>query len=182
VAVINAPQGEMKLSQTNQWTQAGAYRQTQELPFGKIVVFYDGKSNWVIGPQGAMELPAPMVRQMEGERMRSFFSLMLSDRNPEVTVTAVGANEVEVASKGGETVRLEFDASSGLPVRSTYNSVGPQGPTKVIATLSDWKEVGGIRLPHKLVIEQGGRKFADATVTGWTLNGGLSAGELSKKP
>jgi hypothetical protein len=38
---------------------------------------------------------------------------------------------------------------------------------------SDWREVNGIRLPHKFVIEQGGQKFAEGTST-WTLNSGLT--------
>ena len=114
--------------------------------------------------------------------MRSFFNLMLSDRNPDLSVNAVAENAVAIASKSGDTVRVEFDSSSGLPLRIRYSSVGPQGPTEVMANMSEWKEVSGIRLPHKVVIEQGGQKFAEANVTGWTLNGGLSVGELSKKP
>ena len=181
-ATITAPQGEMKASQTNQWMQAGAYRQLQEFPFGKVVVFYDGKSNWAITPQGEMEMPPPMLRQMQGERMRSFFALMLSDRNPDLTVSAVGDNAISVSNKAGDSVRVMFDPATGLPAQMQYASVGPQGPTEVVAKVSDWKEVSGIRLPHKSVIEQGGQKFADATVTSWTLNSGLSAEELSKKP
>jgi hypothetical protein len=146
------------------------------------VAYYDGKSNWIITPQGEMAMPPPVLRQMQGEQMRSFFKLLLSDRNPDVTVNAVGPNEVEIASKEGERVRVAFDANSGLPAQMQYASMGPQGPAEVALKFSGWKEVSGIRLPHNLVIEQGGQKFADATVTGWTLNGGLSAGELSKKP
>ena len=50
-------------------------RQTQELPFGKIVAFYDGKTNWLASPQGTMDMPPPVLRQMQGEKMRSFFEL-----------------------------------------------------------------------------------------------------------
>jgi zinc protease len=181
-AVFVAPQGEMKASQINQWMQSGTFRQTQELPFGKVVVFYDGKSNWVVTPQGEMEMPPPMLRQMQGERMRSFFALMLSDRNADLTLSAVGDNALTISNKEGDTVRLTIDSATGLPSQMQYASVGPQGPAEVVANVSDWKEVSGIRLPHKFVIEQGGQKFADATVTGWTLNGGLSSEELSKKP
>ena len=181
-ATFTSPQGEMKASQTNQWLQSGTFRQLQELPFGKVIAFYDGKANWIVTPQGQMEMPPPVLRQMQGERMRSFFALMLADRNPDMTLTAVGDNAVTVANKEGDSVRVTFDAATGLPSQLQYASMGPQGPAEVVLSLSDWKEVSGIRLPHKFVIEQGGQKFADATVTGWTLNGGLSAEELSKKP
>jgi len=93
----------------------------------------------------------------------------------------VGENAVEISPKQGDPVRVEFDAS-GLPARYRYQSAGMQGPVEVMSDLSDWREVNGIRLPHKFVIEQGGKKFAEATVSEWKLNGGLTPEELSKKP
>ena len=181
-ASLNTPQGAMKARQTNQWTAAGAYKQSQELPFGKVIAFYDGKTNWLVTPKGTSEMPPPILRQMQGEKLRSFFELMLADRNQQRTVNAIGDNTVEIATTGGETVRLEFDPATGLPARSQYQSMGMQGPVAVVANFGDWREVNGIRLPHKLVIEQGGQKFAETTVTAWTLNSGLTAEELSKKP
>jgi zinc protease len=181
-ASINTPQGSMQAKQTNQWTKAGAFRQTQELPFGKVVAFYDGKSNWLASPQGTMEMPPPVLRQMQGEKMRSFVELLLADKNPNVTVNAVADDAVEIAPKQGDAVRVEFDPATGLPARYKYQSMGAQGPRSVVSSLSDWRDVSGIRLPYKLVVEQGGKKFAEATVSEWKLNGGLTVEELSKKP
>jgi zinc protease len=181
-ASINTPQGSMQAKQTNQWTKAGAFRQTQELPFGKVVAFYDGKSNWLASPQGTMEMPPPVLRQMQGEKMRSFVELLLADKNPNVTVNAVADDAVEIAPKQGDAVRVEFDPATGLPARYKYQSMGAQGPRSVVSSLSDWRDVSGIRFPYKLVVEQGGQKFAEATVSEWKLNGGLTDEELSKKP
>jgi zinc protease len=181
-ASINTPQGSMQAKQTNQWTKAGAYRQSQELPFGKMVAFYDGKTNWLASPQGTMEMPPQVLRQIQGEKMRSFVELMLADTNPNLTVNAVADDAVEIAPKQGEPVRVEFDPQTGLPARYRYQSMGMQGPSSVVSNLSDWREVGGIRLPYKVIVEQGGKKFAEATVSEWKLNGGLTGEELSKKP
>jgi zinc protease len=181
-ASINTPQGAMQAKQTNQWTKAGAFRQTQELPFGKVVAFYDGKSNWLASPQGTMEMPPPVLRQMQCEKMRSVFELLLADRNPNLTVNAVAENTVEITPKQGDSVRVEFDPSTGLPARYQYQSMGAQGPASVESSVSDWREVSGVRLPYKFVVERGGQKFAEATVSEWKLNGGLTAEELSKKP
>ena len=172
----------MKAKQTNYWTKAGAYRQIQELPFGKIVAFYDGKMNWLASPQGTMEMPPQILRQIQGEKMRSFVELMLANSNPNLTVNAVADDAVEIAPKQGEPVRVEFDPQTGLPARYKYQSMGMQGPSSVVSNLSDWREVNGIRLPYKVVVEQGGKKFAEATVSEWKLNGGLTVEELSKKP
>ena len=32
----------------------------------KDVAFYDGKTNWLASPQGTMEMPPPVLRQMQG--------------------------------------------------------------------------------------------------------------------
>ena len=100
-ASINTPQGSMNAKQTNQWMRSGRCGKSQELPFGKIVAFYDGKTNWLASPQGTMEMPAPVLRQMQGEKMRSFFELMLSDRNPSLTVNPVADSTVEIFSQRG---------------------------------------------------------------------------------
>jgi zinc protease len=181
-ATINGPQGSMQAKQTNQWMKTGAFRQTQELPFGKVVAYYDGKSNWLASPQGTMDMPAPVLRQMQGEKMRSVIELLLANNNPDLTVNAVGDNAIEITPKQGDAVRVEFDPATGLPARYKYQSMGMQGPTSVVSNLTDWREVGGIRLPYKIDIEQGGRKFAESTVGEWKLNAGITAEELSKKP
>ena len=92
--------------------EGGRLRQTQELPFGKIVAFYDGKMNWLASPQGTMEMPPPVLRQIQGEKMRSFVELMLADKNPNLTVNAVADDAVEIAPKQGDPVRVEFDPSN----------------------------------------------------------------------
>ena len=59
--------------------------------------------------------------------------------------------------------------------------MGMQGPTKSSLSFRDWREVNGIRLPYKFVIEQGGQKFAEATVSEWKLNGGLTAAGVEQE-
>ncbi len=64
-----------------------------------------------------------------------------------------------------------------------YQSAGMgSGPATVTNTYADWREVSGLKLPHAFMIEQGGQKFADAKVTSWKVNTGLTVEELSKKP
>jgi hypothetical protein len=52
----------------------------------------------------------------------------------------------------------------------------------VTEVYSDWREVSGIRLPHKILIEQSGKKYAEIKVTAYRLNTGASPEDLSKKP
>ena len=47
---------------------------------------------------------------------------------------------------------------------------------------SDWQETNGVKLPHKIVITQNGKHFADVTVTSVLINQGLTPEQISKKP
>ncbi len=60
-----------------------------------------------------------------------------------MTVNAVADDAVEIAPKQGEPVRVEFDPATGLPARYKYQSMGMQGPSSVVSSLSDWREVSG---------------------------------------
>ena len=52
---------------------------------------------------------------------------MQSDRDPSRSVKAVGTDAVEVSSAEGETVPIEFDPATGLPLRQLYQIAGAGG-------------------------------------------------------
>jgi hypothetical protein len=182
--VLNPSAGGMKLKQVNRWISAGAFRQDQILPMGTMVAYSDGKSGWLAlpPPQGLTPMPAPVLKQAQGEIFREWIPLILSDMDASRIVSAVDANAIEI-SAGSERVRIEFDAATGLPVRQIYRETDMSGaPSEVKETYSDWRESGGIKLPYKVVLEQNGARSGEVTVSEIKLNTGLTAEELSKKP
>ena len=107
----------------------------------------------------------------------------MSDRNPSRVMSAVNANAVEISAGSEKGSGPEFDPSTGLPVRQIHNETDMMGkPSEVVESFSDWRDVGGIKLPYKIAIEQNGAKAGEQTVTEIKLNTGLNAAELSKKP
>jgi hypothetical protein len=172
-------QGAMKASQETQVVFPNIFRQTQQLPFGKVVVYSDGSSGWMVTPQGQMPMEATVVKQVRGETFRQLVNVFSNSVN---TVNAVGDHEIEV-SDGAETARIELDPATNLPSKMKYRSPGMgTGPAEVVETYSDWKDVGGIKLPMHIVIEQNGKKFADVMVRDAKINTSLTREELSKKP
>jgi hypothetical protein len=164
--------------------EPGVFRADQTLPTGTVVAYSDGKAGWLAlpPPQGVIAMPPPVLKQVQGEMFREWTSLILSDRDPSRVISAVDANAVEI-SAGSEKVRVAFDPSTGLPVRQIHNETDMMGkPSEVIESFSDWREVGGIKLPYKIAIEQNGAKAGEQTVSEIKLNTGLNAAELSKKP
>jgi zinc protease len=180
---MTTPQGSMKGKQENHWVAPSHYRQTMVMPFGKVDAYYDGKTGWLSTPQGMMDVPPPVAKQIQGAMFRSIFGLYLSDRNPERTVTAAGDNSVEISDKSGNSVRIDLDPASGMPVKSHYKSVAMTGePASVTETYSDFGDVAGIKVPQKVVVEQNGQKYGDVRITETKINSGLTVEQLAKKP
>lgn len=175
---LQTGQGVMKAKQTNQSVLPSQFRQTQELPFGKMIAYSDGATGWLQTPQGVAPMPGEVIQQVQMEVFRQLFGLLLSDRISNRTVNALGENKLEISDDAGHTVSVELDPASSLPVKQGYVQSGNQ----VVETFSDWRDVDGIKLPFRIVIEQGGAKFADVAVSSWKLNSDLKPEDLSKKP
>ncbi len=173
----------MIIKQNNQYLAPGHLRQDQELPFGKITVYSDGQTGWMVTPQGLQPMTPAVVQQVKGELFHLIYRLVLSDRDPNRQVNDLGKGVLEITDKGGLSAKLEIDEQTGLPAKESYLSPGLGGaPSAVEEIFSDWRETGGVKLPFKITINQGGRKFAEVTVQEYKLNTGIQPEEISKKP
>jgi hypothetical protein len=184
---LNMVAGSLKIKQVNLFLAPSYLRQEQELPFGKMTAFSDGKSGWLAAPpQGVVPMPAEILKQAQGVIFRDLTGLMLASRDPARKVNAVGENTVEITAiagvGNGQSVKVEFDPATGLPLKETYAAAGMAGAT-VVETMSDWRDAGGgVKLPFKTVLEQNGQKVAEGTASEFKFNVGLTPEELGKRP
>jgi len=177
-ASIDAGGQQMKAKQISRSVAPSTFRQDQELPFGKISVYSDGKTGWMSTPQGQQALPPPVLKQVQGEMFRELPTLLQSKN-----VNAAGPGLLDITDGQGNSTRLAIDEKTGVILTQTYQSVAMGGPPQtIVETYSDWRDVNGIRFPFKVVIEQGGKKFADVTVTDLKINSGIDAADLAKRP
>ena len=156
------------LKQVTKYIAPDHLRLEQNLPFGLLTIYTDGKSGWMAAPQGVQNLPGEVLKQVQGELFRQPPTLLMAK-----TANAVDENTVEIAG-GSESVRLSFDPATGLLARMVYDTT-----TEIF---SDWRDVDGLKLPHKIVVEENGQKVAEATVTSFVVNGGLRAEDLGRRP
>jgi hypothetical protein len=70
---------------------------------------------------------------------------------------------IEVNAQGGEPETLWIDAQSGLPLRTEY--LDGDGPTYV--DLSDWRDVGGMKIAFHAVTTDGEHEFDTVQQTAW---------------
>ena len=135
-----AQAGGVKLQQTSFFLAPSSFRQEQSLPFGKVVVYSDGKTGWIQAPQGQIPMSPEILKQAQGTIFRQLVSLLNSS-----SANAVGEQSVQIAA-GDLAVTIEFDAATGLPSRLKYQEAGQA----IDETLSDWRDAGGIKLDRRL--------------------------------
>ena len=180
---LTAAAGGLTLKQTNLWIDPAFFRQESLLPNGKIAVFTDGKTGWMVTPQGGGPLNGPMMKQIGDEVFHGYFHLLVSDRIPGWTVNAVSDDTVEIRSAAGQLARLSFDAATGLAQKIRFEAVNLSGPSMPVEqTFSDYRGVNGIQVPFRMDVSQAGVPFGQMTVNEWKLNTGLKAEDLGKRP
>jgi len=180
---IEASGGGMKVTQTNRWIAPTFFRQDSLLPSGNVSAYSDGRIGWIATPQGQGMLAGVQLKQVKGDLFRLYFRLMLSDRIEGRIVNAADSDTVEITDTTGELAKIEFDDATGLPRRLSYFTAQAAGePIFTEDILEDFREIGGIKVPHKITISKGGKNFAEVTVKAYQLNSGLKQQDLNKKP
>jgi zinc protease len=180
---LDARAGGILVKETDRWIAPTYFRQDSVVPAGKIAAYTDGKGGWIATPQGSGPLAGAQLKQVQGDLFRLYFRLLLSDRLPGRTVSAVNDQTAEISDADGQVATVTFDAKTGLPQKVAYESVHVAGePVTVTDQYSDYRDVGGVMIPFKITIMQADQKFADVTVTEAKINSGLKLEEVGRRP
>ena len=175
--------GGMLVKETDRWIAPNYFRQDTALPTGKLSAYTDGRIGWIATPQGSGPLSGARLKQVQGDLFRLYFRLLLSDRIAGRTVNALDDNTVEISDTGGAIARLELNAETGLPQRLLYEVARASGPPVPAEEVwADFQEIAGVKVPRKITIAQGGRKFAEVKLTGCKVNSGIQPQELQRRP
>jgi outer membrane lipoprotein-sorting protein len=173
----------MQVKQMNLWVAPNHFRQESTLPFGKVIVYSDGKGGWISTPQGVQPLPTPQLNQIREELFRNYFTLLTSDRIEGRTVSSPENGVLEISDGQGNNVKIVIDEKTSLPAKEVYQEAQPGGPRASIEeTFESFEDAGGIKAPKKITVNQNGAKFAEITVEEYKINSGLKPEDLSKKP
>ena len=180
---VDPAAGGMRVEHTSRWIAPEQFREESQMSAGKIVAYSDGKSGWIVTPQGTGPLTGPQLKQVQGNLFRFYFRLLLSDRIPGRQVNYVGENTVEISGESGESARLVVNPDTGLPDRVTYEAVHTAGPQVMVEErYTRFGEVAGVKLPFAITILQGGRNFAEVSVKDYKVNTGLKVEDLRRRP
>jgi len=176
---VSATLGNMQAKQVNTLVLPNKLRQETTLPFGKVIVAWDGKTGKFMAPGQAApgDMPPPIRGQLLGELFRNLVTLLSTEGR---TMNAVGPETVEISSADGQSTKLVIDAATGLPAKQIYRMQSPAGMADVENIYKDWREVGGIKLPFLTEIHQAGKKVSEAKVETATANSGVKEEDILK--
>jgi zinc protease len=174
--------GGTQTKMVERWLAPGYLRQDNTTATAKISVYCDGKIGWVANAQTSTGLGGIDLKQMKSDLFRVLFPLMLSDRTPGRKMNALDDRTVEISDASGEIVKVVFDPATGLLKNMLYDATTRNGMVSVLETYSEYRDIGGLKLPSKVSVSLAGKKYQEVTVQSIRMNTGLKVEDLEKRP
>ncbi|MBL8792461.1 MAG: hypothetical protein JNM56_01010 [Planctomycetia bacterium] len=151
-------------------------RQGQKLP---VILVINGDKGWRGSLGASKEMAKEELSEMQEEAYVSWLSSLWPVANgnftlatlPEGKVNNEPAVGIKVTEKGKPEVKLWFDKKAGWLVKSEHK--GKEAGLDVLkeAVYSDYKDVNGLKLPHKMQVFSNGKKVAEWNFTGYKFPG-----------
>jgi zinc protease len=175
--------GGAKIAQTEKWVAPAAFRQEATFPAGRLYEYADGKLGWIVTPLGWGGLAGAERSRMFGDLFRVYYRLLLSDRIEGRMVSGIDESSVQITDTTGQAANVAFDPRTHLLKRVSYDTQQAGDATLYTEEVyDDFRDVGGIKVPFKITLNQGGHRFSDAVVRDYKINTGLNPLELARRP
>jgi len=182
-----SPMGEMSFTSRNRMVFPDIVRQDMAMPFGPMTIGFNSSEGWRKGPPGVEKLSADQLRRM----LAHLKNVNVLFRPPEdrqsvkwlatEPVEGRACDVIEISQPDAVPLRLYVDRANGEVLKRTYrveNSTG--GMADVEEFLSDYREVSGLRLSHKVREMRDGKFARESATSNMKVNTGLQPEELLK--
>lgn len=161
-AVIEIPAQGINADMVIQSKAPDKQRTEIDLPgMGKIIEGYDGKVAWSKNPwTGLMEKSGGQLKQAQ-QQADFYRDVELLSRYSEwtykgkETVDGKSTDVVEGKTADGSVDTMYLDEETHLLAQLKTIADTDQGKTTIVSKMSDYRDVDGIKLPHKIDIEAG---------------------------
>ena len=138
------------------------------------VMAYDGKTGWILSPQtgSAMDMPEPLLEELQ----RSIIGNegLINPDKYGITVTSEGRKTVEGKEcnvlkqtyKDGVVNTIYVDSQTNLPFKTIAPSLNEMlQKVETEATITDYRDVEGMKVPFAIKVIQSGQEYATITMT-----------------
>ncbi len=173
------PMGEMSIDVEALVAFPDKAKSTMRTPMGEITQLLNGDQVWMINPMGAAQPAPPQMRDAMIEEMWGNLVFLYSQVNEEgLAIQHLGQEEIDgkpvdallITPPGVTPFRFYLDTETMFPVKKAGQTVTQQGPTEIETTLSDYRDVGGVKLPFKQTIVQNGQPAGESVTNSIEIN------------
>ncbi len=182
------PQGDMNMDVQTSMIFPDRIAQQVDAPFGRMAMVATPSGAFIVGPNGAQDLPPEMKDELIRQIHR--VPLLLAQRadDPKLSTVAAGTEKIGTAdarildvSYEGASVRWFLDPANGRILRSAHTSIGPQGEAKIVSDYSDYRVVDGFPIAFHLEVTTNGEKDQTLVLEKCEINPGIDP-KIFEKP
>jgi zinc protease len=188
-AVLDTPQGAMSLKMETTGSVAGKVLQKMQSPMGEMTIGFDGQTAWMGAGGRVQDLPDSQKGEFEASLRRE--SLVLMQRLDDASLMIQSLGPTDFDGKKVDAVAIS-DPARGFQAKvfidpATHLIVGKQfvasvmgPPAETEELYSDYREVGGVKVPFKSVTRQGGKTRVAFTASEVKINPGVPESAYKK--
>jgi len=183
---VSMGQGEMSLQAQETINFSGKMLNKMNTPMGEMLQGYDGQTVWMKTPRGVEEAPASVRGEVESQFFHDTIALVRGFDSGGLVVQSLGSSAdslegVAVSDPARKLqVKLFVDPKTSLPAKKIYTGSLMGAPGELEEVYDDYREVGGLKLPYHIVINQGGKKKIEQKVKEIRINPGVEDAAYKK--
>lgn len=175
-ATMDIPMAGMKGKMKIYAAQPGRMSTTMELPgFGTIESGYDGEFGWNSDPMSGPSLMDEEQIKAMSDQVDPNSAAKYRERYPtiehqgEADFKGQKVHKIRLVSPEGRESIEYYSIDTGLMVGQESTQPSQMGEIKVVSTMSDYKEFGGMKMPTRIVQSLGAQEMI-MTIESVTLN------------
>jgi hypothetical protein len=183
------PQGDVSMDIQTYVVFPDHLSQQVDAPFGRLVMVATPSGAFVVGPQGAQDLPPDLRDELLRQILRTSLFLGQKADSPKLSVAAAGVEKIgEVEARildvayDDSRVRWFVDPKTGRIIRSSHVSMSADHKEMaIVSDYSDFHAVEGYSIPFLLEVNTGGKKDQTLKIEECKINAGIDP-RLFEKP
>jgi zinc protease len=178
---VSMPQGDMPIKTESTVNLAGKMLNKMGTPMGDMVQGYDGQAGWMTMGGQTRDIPASQAGEFTSGLFRNSISLLQNFETAGYTVQALGPVEVVVSDPVRNLqVKLYLDPATNLIVKKEFTAAIMGPPAETEESYADYRDVGGVKMPFKTLLSQGGKKKVELTAAEVKINPGAQDSTYKK--
>ena len=170
----NSQMGQMQVEAKSYYVYPDKLRQDLKLPQMEITQIYDGSTAFAVTPMGVQPFPPEAANSFKNTIAREPIWLLTHLLENDIQVQYAGNEEVQdksthillVPDTSGEVLRLFISEETHYIVKFAYRQAAEGVVANHEEFLSDYRDVDGIKIAHRVLQNVDGELSADVSVTG----------------